>query len=292
MSTPRYITHDEWLLGMPGTDPDGRPYADWRPQSNATPLRRTGTNHVLGTAIHYPGSGVGSATFASALRDPLGYVRSVHRGHRNRKPSGFDIGYGFVVVPNGDIYEGRNWYRQAAHGGDSDPGDENMQYLAIQIPVDTVRPHPDPSPQQVTSTRWLIAEQRRRFPGANEISDHRTVDGPGNTSCPGEVLHRMVVEGVFEPSAGGGEDVPPPPPPPLLGRQRPMMILKDELGNLFAFDGKEVWWLRPGEYVNHAAELAIASGFPDVRDVTSVEIRSGHWGTYVGNGDPPKYPGD
>jgi hypothetical protein len=202
----RFIPHSEWLAGMPGTDPDDRPYALWRPQSTSQPLNAPGADRVKGTAIHYPGSAPGTATYAFAERDPLNYVRGIHRGHRNRQPSGFDLGYGFVVVPNGDIYEGRAWYRQAAHGGDSDPGDENEQYLAIQLPVDTEHPHPNPSAAQVASTRNLIAEQRRRYPGANEISDHRTVDGPGNTSCPGEVLHRMVVTGVFEPDSGQIEE--------------------------------------------------------------------------------------
>lgn len=200
--TPRYVRREAWLAGMPGVDPAGRPYSQWRPQSTAQPLNAPGADRVRGTAIHWPGSGVGSATYAFAERDPIAYVRSIHYNHRNRKPSGFDLGYGFVVVPNGDVYEGRAWYRQAAHGGDTDPGDENEQYLAIQLPVDNLRPHPLPSQAQIESVRWLIGEQRRRYPGANEISDHQTVDGPGNTSCPGPVLHAMAFNGTFEPTQG------------------------------------------------------------------------------------------
>ena len=89
-----------------------------------------------------------------------------------------DIGYNFLVAPDGVIYEGRGWGFRGAHARGY-----NHRSVGVAFIGDGTMPMPYPAQQSVL---WLLSEAEGRF-GTLRTVGHRDV---GNTSCPGDAVYR------------------------------------------------------------------------------------------------------
>lgn len=119
--------------------------------------------------------------------------------------SGFsDIGYHFVIEPDGTVYEGRALDHTGAHAGVTREGARGRHELdpdwgAIGIVLDGYFGEELPPPAQREALLALIDELRARFPNIERVIGHREVRqelvlarkltpvGPP-TVCPGDAL--------------------------------------------------------------------------------------------------------
>lgn len=119
--------------------------------------------------------------------------------------SGFaDIGYHFVIEPDGTVYEGRSLERMGAHAGvarEATRGhrDRDPDWGAIGIVLDGYFGEDLPPPAQREALLGLIDHLRARFPRIERVIGHREVRrelvvakeltpvGPP-TVCPGDAL--------------------------------------------------------------------------------------------------------
>jgi len=116
--------------------------------------------------------------------------------HMNKR--GFsDVGYHFLIAPNGTIYEGRNLKYLGAHTvSDPDPigGKElnlNGRKIGILIMGDFEHQvwdsDDDPTQAQLNAATSLIKTLKARFPTLNYLGGHR--DYKPSTECPGTGLY-------------------------------------------------------------------------------------------------------
>jgi len=105
-------------------------------------------------------------------------VRSIQQFHQGPQRGWADIGYNFLVAPDGVIYEGRGWGFRGAHARGY-----NHRSVGVAFIGDGTMPMPYPAQQSVL---WLLGEAERRF-GTLRTVGHRDV---GNTSCPGDAIYR------------------------------------------------------------------------------------------------------
>ena len=140
--------------------------AEWgaAPARSTTPLSPAMVN--LFVLHHTTGSFRGART-----------VRNIQAFHQGPERKWADIGYNFLVSPDGVVYEGRGWGFRGAHARG-----HNRQAVGVACIGDGSRPMPIPAQQAVL---WLLAEAERRF-GELRIVGHRDV---GNTSCPGDAVY-------------------------------------------------------------------------------------------------------
>lgn len=119
--------------------------------------------------------------------------------------SGFsDIGYHFVVEPDGTIYEGRALDRMGAHAGATREGargrkQEDPDWGAVGIVLDGYFGEELPPEAQRAALLWLIDDLRARFPRLEQVIGHREVRRElvdarrltpmgEPTVCPGQAL--------------------------------------------------------------------------------------------------------
>jgi hypothetical protein len=112
--------------------------------------------------------------------------------------SGFsDIGYHFVVAPDGTVYEGRPLSRMGAHAGAVNRSDRDPDRGAVGIVLDGNFVAQRPPRAQLRATLLLIDRLRQRLPGIERVIAHREVKGllPADvsltskeTECPGDAL--------------------------------------------------------------------------------------------------------
>lgn len=158
--------------------------------------------------------------------DPAPGPDAILRYHKD--VSGFsDIGYHFVIEPNGRVYEGRDLRFMGAHAGytveqrragrSKDP-----DFGAIGVVLDGNFESSRPEDRQLRAAIALIADLRRRFAiprqnviGHGEVSDHLVTQrgltlGSSPTSCPGSELlkvlrgYRAVGDGALQVRAPAG----------------------------------------------------------------------------------------
>ena len=119
-------------------------------------------------------------------------IQAFHQGPERRWA---DIGYNFLVAPDGMVYEGRGWGFSGAHARG-----KNSESIGVAFIGDGSKPMPVAAQKSVL---WLLSEAERRF-GQLSTVGHRDV---GSTTCPGDAVYRWwTVErlsGVQEPSRGG-----------------------------------------------------------------------------------------
>ncbi|MBM4390044.1 MAG: hypothetical protein FJ090_02890 [Deltaproteobacteria bacterium] len=116
---------------------------------------------------------------------------------------GYSYGYNSEIAPDGDEWEIRGYDFESAANGCSEVNDPSY---TIQVP--TTSPEAAPTGAQVEGTRAAILRVRQAAAAAGNpnflyINGHRDVrplcDGLSGTSCPGEPLYAMILDGSLEP---------------------------------------------------------------------------------------------
>jgi peptidoglycan recognition protein len=127
------------------------------------------------------------------------WVLETEADHRSR--DGWKgIGYSWLIMPSGRVYEGRGWRRSGAHT----PG-RNSSAHGVAFVGDFREA--EPTPEAVAAFRELVAEGRRagHVLTSTRITGHRDYRA---TECPGETLYRMLprllIQPVEPPGTGWG----------------------------------------------------------------------------------------
>lgn len=143
------------------------PRAEWgaAPARSTTPLNPARVH--LFVLHHTTGSYKGPQT-----------VRNIQKFHQGPDRLWSDIGYNFLVAPDGTIFEGRGWGFAGAHARG-----KNSESIGVAFIGDGSQPMPEAAQRAVW---WLYAEAGKRFGELRRVG-HRDV---GSTSCPGEAIYR------------------------------------------------------------------------------------------------------
>lgn len=183
---PRFIAREEWLAGIKGVQTASGDAGVWRAASFAQLV----PSEIQGNAIHWPG---GDGNVARAVADPFKYVQTMQIQYRNVHQ--FDIGYNWIVTPNGWVFECRGWFRSASQDEPGNTLDENGIAPSVLIVTDLDGVF---TPEQQASTQWCVANTRFVFPLAKWIKGHREI-GNNSTVCPGDRIISFIHAGAFEP---------------------------------------------------------------------------------------------
>jgi hypothetical protein len=118
--------------------------------------------------------------------------------------SGFsDIGYHFVIAPDGTVYEARALSRMGAHAGAVDKRDRDPDLGSIGIVLDGNFVTTAPPRAQTRALALLIDDLRERFPKIERVIGHREVKAflpegvslvSAETTCPGDALFHWLEE--------------------------------------------------------------------------------------------------
>jgi len=104
-------------------------------------------------------------------------VRDIQKFHQGPTRKWADIGYNFLVAPDGAVYEGRGWGFRGAHARG-----HNHESIGVAYIGDGRLPMPVAAQKSVLA---LLAEAERRF-GKLRTVGHRDV---GQTACPGDAVY-------------------------------------------------------------------------------------------------------
>lgn len=112
-------------------------------------------------------------------------IEQIRMAHLNRKGEPFgDIGYHYVVDPQGNIWEGRSLQFQGAHVAKQNEGNLGIMCMGN---FEVQRP----TPAQVASLNRFVVQQMRRYNvPAREVRTHREM---AQTLCPGRNLQSIMV---------------------------------------------------------------------------------------------------
>lgn len=112
-----------------------------------------------------------------------------------------DIGYNWLVRPNGDIYEGRGWLGVGAHVAGNN---------TAQVGVCLVGNYTNTAPSSAAkaSLAYLYQEANRLKGARLAVGTHRQFN---TTECPGDRLHAWVVGSLAGYTSPGKPSVPKPP---------------------------------------------------------------------------------
>jgi hypothetical protein len=185
---PPVVTREDWgadeSLGLDADRGERWPHADW-------PLQILVVHHTA---------------WPEPLGEPAEAVRRIH--HLNASERGWgDIGYGYLIGPDGTIYEGRSPRRSppgqapaGAHVRDhnagslgiallgnfvtSEPAPAALEALVAVLAFEASRAGLDP-----TGTTVYVNPVNGRGAFVPTIAAHRDL---APTACPGDVLHRRL----------------------------------------------------------------------------------------------------
>ena len=112
-------------------------------------------------------------------------IEQIRQAHLNRKGEPFgDIGYHYVIDPQGNIWEGRSLQYQGAHVAKQNEGNLGIMCMGN---FEVQRP----TPAQVAALNRFTVEQMRRYRvPVNEVRTHREM---AQTLCPGRNLQGIIV---------------------------------------------------------------------------------------------------
>jgi hypothetical protein len=138
-------------------------------------------NGVKRITIHH--SAIDNTELRSA-DDVKRRLASIRNDHVNRRPEPFaDIGYHYIIDPQGRVWEGRSTRWQGAH-----VADRNENNLGIMLLGDFTRQRPASS--QLNSLDSFVAQQMRRYNvPVSRVATHREI---GKSTCPGVNLQRYM----------------------------------------------------------------------------------------------------
>ena len=118
---------------------------------------------------------------ATLFRGPRS-IRAIQAFHQGPERLWSDIGYNFLVAPDGMVYEGRGWAFRGAHAKGHNFESVGVAYVGLGD-----KPVPAAAKRAIMD---LHREAEKRF-GQLEVVGHRDV---GSTACPGDVLYRWVAQ--------------------------------------------------------------------------------------------------
>lgn len=151
-------------------------------KNNWDPMGKIVRLTIHHTATEAPSEGL------SANQDAVRRIQRFHQGSRGWA----DIGYHFLIDPEGRVFEGRALTVQGAHVG----GDSNQGNLGIAL-IGSFESKPPTAPQ-VRSLRGLVGDLCRRFNiPASGVFTHRQfarAARKGGTECPGPHVERVVFQ--------------------------------------------------------------------------------------------------
>lgn len=130
-------------------------------------------------------------------------VRQIQVFHQGPDRNWADIGYNFLIAPDGTVYEGRGWGFSGAHARGYNATSIGVAFIgdgAVSVPDAALR-----------SILLLAAEADRRFRQLRRVG-HRDV---GSTVCPGNALYRWWSDPAHlaKPAAGPAPAPAPAPAP-------------------------------------------------------------------------------
>lgn len=155
--------------------------------------RRTTWGSRKGFAVHHSGA------------NPNQSVQAIQNYHMDSN-KWVDVGYNFLVRPNGDIYEGRGWLKVGAHAHG-----HNTAYVGVCLIGNYDRT--SPSAAAKASLAYLYNEANRLKGSKLTVATHRQL---GSTECPGDRLHAWVISNL-----AGHKPGKPSTPKPTPGRPAP-----------------------------------------------------------------------
>lgn len=128
-------------------------------------------------------------TEAGAIRgrqsynEDVAHMRAIDSFHANQRGWPGGVGYQFVIMESGRIFEGRGWDWMGGHtkGLNTELG------ICFAGHGDQARE----TPAQEAAAKWLIAEAIRlgRLRSDYTVSGHRDHIPPGTKSCPGKLIY-------------------------------------------------------------------------------------------------------
>lgn len=123
-----------------------------------------------GFAVHHSGA------------NPNQSVQEIQNYHMDHN-GWVDIGYNWLVRPNGDIYEGRGWLKVGAH---------IHGHNTANVGVCVIGNYGSAAPSAaVKASLGYLYKEAQRLKGASlAVRTHRQLD---QTACPGDKLHAWVV---------------------------------------------------------------------------------------------------
>jgi hypothetical protein len=178
---------------VPGIGQGVIPRSQWTRSGVARPGNIYPMNGVKRITIHHDGMDVFTErTFARCA----GRIEQIRASHLRRTAKGggrwADIGYHFIVDPQGRVWEGRSASYQGAH-----VQDHNENNLGILCLGNFERQ--SPSREQTAALDRFVASQMRTYSvSLSRVYTHRELNP---TECPGRNLQRYMVQ---TRSRGGG----------------------------------------------------------------------------------------
>lgn len=139
-------------------------------------------NGVQRITVHH--SGMNSAGL-STREDVAHLLDNIRKEHLSRDPRFIDIGYHFIIDPQGRIWEGRSL---AFQGGHVKAQNEHNLGICLLGNFDEQRP----TGEQITSLNSLAPFMMRHFGvRTNRLHTHQELDR--TTACPGRNLQRYML---------------------------------------------------------------------------------------------------
>lgn len=158
--------------------------------STVGPARRNvkPMNGVRRITVHHEGSTVFTAQDERVVAARIESIRNAHLGRRTKGEPWADIGYHYVIDPQGRIWEARSTQYQGAHAED-----ENEHNIGVMVLGNFERQQPTPA-ALATLDRFVVEQMRRYNVPITRVFTHQEL---GRTSCPGRGLqgHMLAARG-------------------------------------------------------------------------------------------------